>query len=211
MSQTIFARGAYLMRSHSETRWADMMDALNIDWLYEPRLVKTRHGAYLPDFYLPRAGLFVEVKGPHPTEVEREKAMDASAATGCPVVIAYGDMQFMFPGVGGARLLVLYAGRTVEFSTHELHGLIEHGLGKDAYHGYLRVGMKQPHPGALHIYEIAQGSAVAAMDRSVRERYLAGVSREANAQKAAAHRQISRCEWALTKLVEKLNARKEAA
>ena len=211
MSQTIFARGDYLMRSHSETRWADMMDALNIDWLYEPRLVQTRHGAYLPDFYLPSAGLFVEVKGPQPTEVEREKAMDASDATGCPVVIAYGDMQFMYPGVGGARLLVLYAGRTVEFSTHELHGLIEHGLGKAAYHGYLRVGMKRSHPGALPIYEIAQGSAVAAMDRSVRERHLAGVSRKANAEKSATHRQLSRCEWALAKLVEKLNAHKEAA
>lgn len=49
------------------------------------------------------------------------------------------------------------------------------------------------------------------MDRSVRERYLAGVSREANAEKTAMHSQMSRCEWALTKFVEKLNARKEAA
>lgn len=38
MSQTIFVRGDYLMRSHSETRWADMMDAststgcMSLDW-----------------------------------------------------------------------------------------------------------------------------------------------------------------------------------
>lgn len=211
MGQAIFARGGYLMRSHSETRWADMMDALNIDWLYEPRLVNTRHGAYLPDFYLPRVGLFVEVKGPSPTQIEREKAIDASDETGCPVIIAYGDMQLMFPGVGGARLMIFQGANSIQYSTYELHGLIEHGLGKAAYHGYLRAGNKLPHPGFQMVSEILQEMTVTRMDRSVRERYLAGISRETNAQKSAMHGQMSRCEWALTKFVEKLNARKEAA
>ncbi len=62
--QTIFRYGGYEMRSHSETRWAAMMDAMSVSWIYEPRTVVTRHGGYMPDFFLPAVGAFVEVKGP---------------------------------------------------------------------------------------------------------------------------------------------------
>lgn len=211
MSQSVFERGGYLMRSYSETRWADMMDALHISWLYEPKLVVTSHGAYLPDFYLPRIGMFVEVKGAAPTEIEREKAADVSVTTGCPVVIAFGDMQLMYPGIGGARLMVFRGPHSIQYSTHELHGLIEHGLGQETYRGYLRAGSKRPHPGAQLVSEIMQDLTINRMERSVRERHLAGISREVNAAKSVIHSQMSRCEWGLIRFVEKLNACKEAA
>lgn len=33
----------YWMRSYSEVKWATMMDALELRWLYEHKLYETRH------------------------------------------------------------------------------------------------------------------------------------------------------------------------
>lgn len=93
MTQTIFRHKGYEMRSHSEVMWARFMDALRVRWVYEPQVIDTRHGWYLPDFYLPACGMYVEVKGPWPDLAEVEKASDAEAKTGCPVVFAHGDVR----------------------------------------------------------------------------------------------------------------------
>lgn len=90
MEQTIFRYAGYEMRSHSETIWAKFMDALRVRWIYEPEIMETRHGWYLPDFYLPACGMYLEVKGPCPNVKEVEKAADVEAHTGCPVVFAHG-------------------------------------------------------------------------------------------------------------------------
>jgi hypothetical protein len=54
-------------RSRLEARWAVFFDHAGIDWEYEPEGLKvdTPVGRinYLPDFWLPRAGQWVEVKG----------------------------------------------------------------------------------------------------------------------------------------------------
>lgn len=54
-------------RSRLEARWAVFFDALGIEWQYEPEgfEVPFQDGPirYLPDFYLPGLGLWVEVKG----------------------------------------------------------------------------------------------------------------------------------------------------
>jgi hypothetical protein len=52
-------------RSRLEARWAVFFDALNIKWEYEPQgyLVGPHSTPYLPDFWLPPEGLWVEVKG----------------------------------------------------------------------------------------------------------------------------------------------------
>lgn len=60
--------GGCRFRSRLEARWAVFFDYLDIPWLYEPqgyqignRYEKTVN--YLPDFWLPRDGLWAEVKG----------------------------------------------------------------------------------------------------------------------------------------------------
>jgi hypothetical protein len=64
----------YRFRSRLEARWAVFFDALGIEWQYEPEGFKVRLPAfqageqetvyrYLPDFYLPKSGTWVEVKG----------------------------------------------------------------------------------------------------------------------------------------------------
>ena len=70
----------YRFRSRLETRWAVFMDALGVDWRYEPEGYNLGpHGLYLPDFFCrfapewkafsewPDPGKFVEVKPTLPT------------------------------------------------------------------------------------------------------------------------------------------------
>jgi hypothetical protein len=58
----------YRFRSRLEARWAVFFDAMRIEWMYEPEGFESRNGEgdivrYLPDFYLPESGTWVEVKG----------------------------------------------------------------------------------------------------------------------------------------------------
>jgi hypothetical protein len=51
------------------------MDALKIEWRYELEGFETPAGRYLPDFYLPRAARWIEIKGGNPTKRDMERAM----------------------------------------------------------------------------------------------------------------------------------------
>lgn len=52
------------MRSKLEAEWASVLDFYGIDWAYEPEVFRLASGAlYLPDFWLPELGTFLEVKG----------------------------------------------------------------------------------------------------------------------------------------------------
>lgn len=59
--------GGYRFRSRLEARWAVFFDTLGLRWGYEIEgfRIPTRIGTvnYLPDFYLPNSGQWVEVKG----------------------------------------------------------------------------------------------------------------------------------------------------
>ena len=52
-------------RSRLEARWAVFFDSLRIPWRYEEQgyRIGERKRPYLPDFWLPEAGAWVEVKG----------------------------------------------------------------------------------------------------------------------------------------------------
>lgn len=52
-----------LFRSRAEARWAIFFDLLGWDWDYEPCHYKLGTLNYLPDFYLPATGTWIEVKG----------------------------------------------------------------------------------------------------------------------------------------------------
>lgn len=60
----------YRFRSRLEARWAVFFDAAGIQWRYEPEGFERKNGPYmegktvryLPDFYLPETGTWVEVK-----------------------------------------------------------------------------------------------------------------------------------------------------
>lgn len=73
-------------RSRLEARWAVFFDNLGVRWLYEPQGYVLGNGEpYLPDFWLPDAQLWVEVKGAA-NAAEWIKVFAATAADGLPLV-----------------------------------------------------------------------------------------------------------------------------
>jgi hypothetical protein len=74
--------GGALFRSALESDWAKSLHALGISWEYEPRLVELPSGQqYLPDFWLPEIGTWIEVKG---DGIPRsEKAYELGEAVRC--------------------------------------------------------------------------------------------------------------------------------
>ncbi|MGW6970371.1 hypothetical protein [Streptomyces sp. NPDC054952] len=70
------------VRSRLEADWARTLDGLGIVWKYEPELITLPSGIqYLPDFWLPEIGTWLEVKGP--TTPRREKAAELGKARAC--------------------------------------------------------------------------------------------------------------------------------
>jgi hypothetical protein len=77
-----------LYRSRCEARWAVVFDKLGWAHCYEPEAYRLPSGPYLPDFYLPSARIFFEVKGIAPSPQERRKASELCVATRTPVIIS---------------------------------------------------------------------------------------------------------------------------
>lgn len=93
----------YRFRSRLEARWAVYLDAMGIAWDYEPEGFDLgKNGYYLPDFYLPDANCWAEVKATIPTIPEVKRAEALSFMTQKPVIILDGmpkDRSYYFVGV----------------------------------------------------------------------------------------------------------------
>jgi len=77
--QTRYA--GYRFRSRLEARWAVFFDAMKIPWLYESQGYYIAGRSYLPDFFLPDCGTWVEVKG---DEGELDHSLMLTAAERLP-------------------------------------------------------------------------------------------------------------------------------
>lgn len=86
--QTLYRGITY--RSRTEARWAVYLDELRVAYAYEPEGVDLDGEWYLPDFWLPSPGAWLEIKGIEPTPREARLAMLLSKASRCPVLIAVG-------------------------------------------------------------------------------------------------------------------------
>lgn len=117
-------------RSRLEARWAVFFDTLGIPWQYEPQgyLVGPEGGRtpYLPDFYLPREKLWVEVKG---SEEQLDVQMLVNATVphyGLPNCSWYGEywvaMLVLGPLGRSSRIVEKDGGAHVGYSlpTHAL-------------------------------------------------------------------------------------------
>lgn len=77
-------------RSRTEARWAVYFDELRLAYEYEPEGFDLGGDWYLPDFWLPQPGVWIEVKGIAPSDREKRVAGLLSKASRCPVLIAVG-------------------------------------------------------------------------------------------------------------------------
>lgn len=91
-------------RSRTEARWAVFLDELQVPYTYEPEGYDLGGEWYLPDFWLPNPGCYLEIKGVAPNDRERRMAVNLVKAARCPVFIAVGpppiDDTFNMIGFG---------------------------------------------------------------------------------------------------------------
>lgn len=106
----------YKFRSRIEARWAVVFDTLGIPWEYEKEGYDLPSGAYLADFWLPTAehpfgkGVWFEVKGEAPKQIEKQLAAELATATGHAVVMAHGEIPVVDEPVfvAGEHMSIFY-------------------------------------------------------------------------------------------------------
>lgn len=83
-------------RSRLEAKWAVFYSSLGIEWRYEPEGYDLDGTYYLPDFYLPEIGIWLEKKGTVRGQVEStlRKAMLLSLASRQTVLLFVGDVSY---------------------------------------------------------------------------------------------------------------------
>lgn len=87
--QTLYK--GFLFRSRTEARHAVCMDALQVAYQYEIEGFDLDGLRYLPDFWLPDLGCYLEIKGEEPKPDEEKKARLLSLHSGHRVIIAVGS------------------------------------------------------------------------------------------------------------------------
>ncbi|MFE0379101.1 hypothetical protein ACFW1M_26745 [Streptomyces inhibens] len=74
--------GGTTFRSRLEADWAQTLNGARIKWRYEPETITLPSRAvYIPDFWLPEIGVWLEVKGPNVPRIE--KAAELARARTC--------------------------------------------------------------------------------------------------------------------------------
>ncbi|MEH0417871.1 hypothetical protein [Streptomyces sp. B21-083] len=88
------AYGDVTLRSRLEAKWATFLDSHRIVWQYEPETITLPSGTvYVPDFWLPELGTWIEVKGDGVPRIE--KAIEFGKARACH---CDGDCTCQWPG-----------------------------------------------------------------------------------------------------------------
>lgn len=131
--RTAFSHRGYTLRSYTELMWARLMDSIGLFYLYEPHLIRLQGCSYLPDFYLPDADMYLEVKGAFATDEEKWKAEQVLEVTGRPVYILEGMPRSDRGGFMNARVSFPGAHGWVEISLFELGEMYEQAMGSEPY------------------------------------------------------------------------------
>lgn len=151
-----YAHRGWMMRSHTELMWAKVFESAAIQYLHEPGLFDTPHGWYLPDFYMPNIGSYVEIKGVAPTEIEKEKAAAVIRATGKPLVIISGKPNSDRGGFVSCMAHFKLGDKWIAMPMCDFDQIYRRGMGEQAWLRLIHAGM----PG--HEGEVSSASEVLA-------------------------------------------------
>ncbi len=77
-------------RSRLEARWARFFDKADVEWEYEKEGYLIEDKPYLPDFWLPYYGVFIEIKGDTPSVQEKDLVIGLRDLTGYASLIFHG-------------------------------------------------------------------------------------------------------------------------
>jgi hypothetical protein len=88
-------------RSRTEAKWAVFFDLIGEPYEYEPQGVRLPSGPYLPDFWLPRASTWFEVKGSWEAVGSLGKYAELAAASEHQVIVIAGQ-----PGLEAEPILI---------------------------------------------------------------------------------------------------------
>lgn len=80
-----------LFRSRLEARWAVVFETLMLPWEYEVEGFQLESKAYLPDFWLPRQKVWMEIK-PFGFEESTRHMQELAITTGFPVYLVEGQI-----------------------------------------------------------------------------------------------------------------------
>jgi len=80
------------MRSSWERRFAQAMDSRGIEWVYEPQRFDLGEVTYLPDFYVPELGAYVEVKGWLDPKSQRRISLFREKYPDVPLIVVNGRL-----------------------------------------------------------------------------------------------------------------------
>jgi hypothetical protein len=86
--------GGITFRSRLEADWAQTLNANGIKWVYEPETITLPSGTvYIPDFWLPELGTWIEVKGTGIPRIEKTIELAKTRACHCE-----GECSCQWPG-----------------------------------------------------------------------------------------------------------------
>lgn len=134
-------------RSRLEARWATFLDALRIPWEYEPETFEVpdwrtgQAAGYLPDFYLPTLGCYVECKGTLDDVSEDYLAMITNAVDWGGCLPGVGDSS------GSTRGLMWLFGVPDASTALPAHAILQHRKG-----GFVN-GFAFTSDGGLEVFE----------------------------------------------------------
>lgn len=205
----VYHHQGYRLRSYTELLWARVLEAADIFYLYEPDLVRVDDGYYLPDFWLPNVGIYIEVKGKRPTEEEIHKADAVMTRTGREVVFLYGKPESDKSGLFNCGMQVRGTGGwTDAISPFDLHDLVREMLGTAAWARIHSAVQQDDMDWVRPIGHILEEFFLTKADRPDMEKVLRETHAETNRLRLSEPRDISACEQGLKWYLDRHEFRK---
>ena len=180
-----YAHRGWMMRSHTELLWAKVFDAADIQYLHEPGLFDTPHGWYLPDFYMPNIGAYVEIKGIEPTDIEKEKAASVIESTGKPLVIIHGKPNADRGGFCSCFASFKLGEKWISMPIHDFDQIYRRGMGEISWLKLMKAGIAGNEGDGMSCSEVLAGYLSSGNMRNFYEG-IAKTARDANAAKLMA-------------------------